>query len=97
MIILLNERVLILFVVVGMFLNRLGSMLDMTLEILSGSFGVANHLSVFLEVQLYVVEDGKFLVETDKQVLVVVELVLQKVRVVLISGSSGLDAFRGLH
>lgn len=97
MIILLNERVLILFVVVGMFLNRLGSVLDMTLEILSGSFGVADHLSVFLEVQLYVVEDGKFLVETDEKVLVVVELVLQNVCVVLIRGSSGLDAFRGLH
>ncbi len=88
-IILLNERVLVLFMVAGVFLNRLSCMLDVTLQILSGSFGVADHLSVLLKIELYVVEDCEFLVETNQQVLVVVELGLQKVRGVLIRGSSG--------
>lgn len=89
MIIFLNERVLVLFVVAGVFLNCLGCVLDVSLEILSGSFGVADHLSVLLKIKLYVVEDCEFLVKTNQQVLVVVKLGLQKVRGVLIRGGSG--------
>jgi len=49
---------------------------------------VADHLSVLLKIELYVVEYCEFLVETNQQVLVVVELSLQKVCGVLIRGSS---------
>lgn len=50
---------------------------------------MADHLSVLLKIELYVVEDCEFLVETNQQILVVVELGLQKVCGVLIRGSSG--------
>ena len=66
---LLGQSIRVHLVLFGIFLDLVGNFVDSGLQILAGSFALAEHVFVLLEVALEVDVYGQFLVEADKQVL----------------------------